>query len=170
MNEEYNNSGIKPWQWVVSIAVVLILLGLGIYMMTVKSDTTAAPMDEHTGMDENSDMHALDRIIITDQFPGNIVYISTVELSHDGFVTIHKGVGGRPADMIGSQFFPAGNQPGSIDLSENTVDGATYYAVLRMDDGDGVLDIAKDLPALDENGAEIIKAFNATTDLPEDKG
>ena len=167
MNEEYN-SGIKPWQWIVSVLVVLALLGLGVYMMRAGEDTEQVSDD--TSEEINTPTTYTDRIVISDQFPGNIVYISTVELKKDGFVVIHKGVGGKPGAVIGSEYFTAGNQPGSINLTEKTVDGATYYAMLHMDDGDKIFDPTKDLEVKDDLGNAVMKTFKATTDLPEDKG
>jgi hypothetical protein len=168
MEQEYN-SGIKPWQWILTIAVIVIILILGGYMYSVRNDSTEINEEEQIGsVDQN--LTGSNRLVMSDQFPGNIVYVATVELAQDGFVVIHKNNAGKPGAVIGSEYFKRGNQPGSIDLTEKTVDGASYIAELHIDDGDGVFDAAKDLPAKDANGAVVMKLFRATTDLPEDKG
>lgn len=168
MDQEYN-SGIKPWQWIVTIAVIVIILILGGYMLSVRNNSSE--MGEETPIgNEQQNLSGSNRIVMSDQFPGNIVYIATVELAQDGFVVIHKSNNGQPGAVIGTEFFTRGTQPGSIDLTENTVDGSSYIAELHIDDGDGKFDATKDLAAKDSTGAVVMKIFKATTDLPEDKG
>lgn len=168
MDQEYN-SGIKPWQWILTIAIIVIILILGGYMFSVRNNSAEVGEENPIGTTDQN-LTGANRIVMSDQFPGNIVYVATVELAQDGFVVIHKNNGGNPGAVIGSGFFRPGVQPGSIDLTENTVDGMSYFAELHVDDGDGVFNAEKDLPARDVNGAFVIKAFKATVDLPEDKG
>lgn len=164
------NNGVQPWQWAVTIAVVVILVGLGIYMMAKNDGTTTEMTDEDTQTLNATTSEGVNRLVATDQFPGNIVYLSTVQLGQSGFVTVHTDNNGQPGKIIGVKYFDKGSQPGSIDLTENTVEGGIYYAVLHMDDGDQLFDETKDTILNDAVGSPVVIKFNATVNLPEDKG
>ena len=84
-------------------------------------------------------------VVVTDQYPGNVVYVSSVRLSPPGFVVIQKNNGGTPGAVIGTQYFAAGINPGKITLTSPTVDGGLYYASLYSDTvGNQQFDITKD--------------------------
>jgi hypothetical protein len=109
-------------------------------------------------------------ITLMDQFPGKVVYVGGATLPNGGFVVIHKSENGAPGAIVGSSYFPAGVNPGTVELTESTVDGSTYYAMLHSDDGDRVFDAAKDLPLKNAAGEIVMRMFTATKDLPEIKG
>ncbi len=67
-------------------------------------------------------------------------------------------------------YFEKGINPGKITLTEKTVDGGIYYAMLHSDDGDKKFDATKDLPLKDSKGNIIMKIFHATTNVTEVKG
>ncbi len=166
------STGIKPWQWVVTIIVIVVVLGLGGYLIFghKNADNSGATggIEESTGTQTNT--ATINRISMSNQFPGNIVYVSSVSFTNGGFVAIHKDNNGKPGAIIGTQYFDAGTRPGTINLTEKTVEGGTYYAMLHSDDGDKVFDATKDLPLNDAAGAVIMQTFKATVNLPEDKG
>lgn len=154
-------SGVKTWQWVVTVIVIIILILLGYY--TFKgSDTTVT--DDVTKSPTATISTDANRVIVSDQFPGNIVYVSSVQLENPGFVVIKKDKAGVPGEIIGSQYFDKGINPGKITLKTGTVEGGTYYAIIYSDtDGDKVFNEAKDMPVKDKTGNIIMKLFRATS-------
>lgn len=150
---ESNATGIASWQWIVSIIVIIALIVLGIYFFTGDSTSTTVTPGENSPALNTS---GINRLIVTDQYPGKIVFITTVQLAQPGFINITKDVAGTPGVVIGTQTFEKGINTGKITLSETTVDGATYHALLYYTD-------AKDTVLID-------KTFKASVNLPEDKG
>ncbi len=161
------NQGIKTWQWVVTVIVIIVLIVLGYYLF--KGNTPSTAIDNPTESPA-ADANEVNRIIVSDQYPGNVVYISSVQLANSGWVEIHKDNAGTPGAIIGSAWFDKGVNPGKVTLTEKTVDGSTYYAMLHSDDGDKKFDSAKDLPLKDSKGNVIMKLFKATSNITEVKG
>lgn len=160
MNPE--QSGIKAWQWIVTAIVIIALIVIGIMVSSKKSDTV--PTDD-TAITDNSDVATsnINRIVMSDQFPGNLVYLSSVQLSNGGWVVIHKDEAGKPGAVIGSAYFEKGISTGKITLTSSTVEGGIYYAMIHSDDGDKVFNAAKDLPLKDSKGNIIMKLFRASS-------
>lgn len=156
----------KTYTIVIAI-VVIILIILGIYSFTKKSGT-----DAYNGtMTDTKNTPAADySLTVDDQFPGTVVYVSTASLVKPGFVVIHKNVGGKAGAVIGAKAFVAGTNPGQVDLTESTIEGQSYYAMIHVDNGDGKFDAATDAVAKDKTGKEVMVKFNATTKVVEQKG
>lgn len=164
------NSGIKTWQWVVTVVVIVVLILLG-YFMYKGGNSTAT--DDLVNNDDTTVITPTDvnRVVVTDQFPGNIVYVSSVQFANPGFVVIKKDANGLPGDVIGSQYFDKGINPGKVTLKSATLDGSSYYATMYADtDGNKVFDIKKDMPLKDASGKDIVKPFKASTTFTEVKG
>lgn len=160
MNEE--QGGVKTWQWVVTVLVIIVLILLGYYMF--KGDGTSTTTDDLTTTPSATISTDANRVVITDQFPGNIVYVSSVQLENPGFVVIKKDNAGTPGDIIGSQYFEKGINPGKVTLKSPTVEAGTYYAVIYSDtDGNKVFDAVKDMPLKDKAGNVIMKVFRASS-------
>lgn len=95
-------------------------------------------------------------IYVAEQVPSRTLAVAVVRLEKPGFVVIHEDAAGTPGGILGiSGALPAGetNNLTPIPLSRLTQDGETLYALLHLDDGDGVFDAIKDKPALDPVGA-----------------
>ncbi|MDO8575591.1 MAG: hypothetical protein Q7R78_02730 [bacterium] len=166
---EPNETGMKPWQWGITVLVIVIVLALIGYFVFRGPSTTGT--DDQNPVTQNQNTNELNRIIISDQFPGNRVYVSTVQLGSAGFVVIHKDNAGAPGAVIGYAWMDKGVAPLTVDLTESTVDGGVYYAMLHTDAGsDKAFDIAKDLPIRDSKGGIVMKMFKALLDIPEFKG
>jgi hypothetical protein len=163
-------TGVKGWQWAVTVIVIIILIVLGYYMFKNgkggDSMNNGATIDDTTGENPAS----VNRVVISDQFPGNIVYVSSVQLAAPGFVAIHKDSNGTPGDIIGYQYFDKGINPGKITLTSPTVEGGIYYAMLHSDDGDKIFNATKDLPIKDAAGNVIMKLFRGSSTVSEVKG
>ena len=166
---EPNQNGVKTWQWIVTAIVVIVLIVLGIMMLgSGKDDATNQALPEVKDVTTTE----VNNLVVADQFPGNIVYVNTVQLSKPGFVVIQKDSSGQPGNIIGSQYFDkTTGVPGKINLTESTVNGKTYYATLVNDtNASKKFEVNSDVTVKDSKGSVIMKTFRARTDLPEDKG
>jgi hypothetical protein len=162
------STGVKTWQWVVTVIVIIVLIIIGYNIFSGSSSSPAVTDDTTATTPANS--KDVNRVVVSDQFPGNIVYISSVQLSQPGFIVIHKDNAGTPGDIIGYQYFDKGINPGKITLTSPTVEGGIYYAMLHSDNGDKKFDAAKDLPLKDASGNIIMKLFRASSTVTEVKG
>jgi hypothetical protein len=162
MNPE--SSGIKTWQWVVTAIVIIVLIIIGIMVFGNKSSQT--PSDQ-TDMNDTASTPtgAINRVVMSDQYPGNVVYLSSVQLAQPGYVAIHKDNNGQPGAVIGSAHFDAGINTGKVTLTQPTVEGGTYYAMLHSDDGDGAFSETKDAPLKDSRGNVIMQIFHASASV-----
>jgi hypothetical protein len=165
------NQGIKPWQWVVTIIVIVVIVILGYWLF---SKSAAPSMENDMGSTTASTLPAsteANSIVVTDQYPGNVVYVSSVRLAAPGFVVIQSDNGGTPGAVIGVQYFAAGINPGKITLTSPDVDGGLYYASLYSDSvGNQTFDITNDAIIKDSHGTSIIETFHALANVPETKG
>lgn len=158
-------SGIKTWQWVVTVIVIIALIIIGIMVFGNKKSDTSDMTSDTTPTDTTEVVGEVNRIVMSDQFPGNVVYISSVTLANGGWVEIHKDNAGTPGEIIGSAYFNKGINPGKITLTKPTVEGGIYYAMLHSDDGDKVFNGEKDLPLKDSKGNIIMKLFRAAASV-----
>lgn len=156
-------SGTRTWQWVVTIIVIIALVVIGILVFGNKDTSDTGSTDGSSMTNETGNAAEVNRIVMSDQYPGNVVYLSSVQLANGGWVEIHKDEGGVPGAIIGSTYFDKGINPGKITLSQPTVEGGIYYAMIHADDGDKVFNAAKDLPIKDSRGNIIMKLFRASS-------
>ncbi len=167
----FESSGLKAWQKGAIIAVVVIILAVVVYAFvkpkSTTDDTSANPVDQ-TGQIVDK---TANNLVISDNYSGNTVLVQQIQLAKPGFVVIQKDEAGKPGKVIGYQYFDAGIRPGKIMLTENTVDGGKYWAVLYNDTGsDKKFDIAVEETLKDKAGSVIMKAFKTLNVLPEFKG
>ena len=111
----------------------------------------ASPPDDSSGL-----IIGNSSIYVAEQAPSRNISVAVVRLEGAGFVVVHEDTSGIPGGVLGvSGVLPAGEikNPAPIPLSRMTQDGETLYAMLHLDDGDGVFDAAKDKPFLDAVGA-----------------
>lgn len=158
-------SGIKTWQWIVTAIVIIILIVIGV-MVFGKKSSDGEPSGATTPTTAPSAVTGANTIVMSDQYPGNVVYISSVTVANSSWIAIHKDSNGQPGDLIGTAWVDAGTSPVRITTTAPIVDGAAYYAMLHSDDGDKKFDPAKDLPLKDSNGNAIMRMFrgSATAD------
>lgn len=161
--------GIKPWQWIVTVIIIIVLIILGYYMFR-GDGTSTTPTGETPTTTPNASNGDINRVIVADQYPGNVVYITSAQFAAPGWVAIHEDNAGTPGAIIGSAYFDKGINPGKITLAKKTEEGKLYYAMLHNDDGDKKFDMAKDMPLKDAQGNVILKTFRVTSTVPEIKG
>jgi hypothetical protein len=103
-----------------------------------------------------------DLIEVFDQEDDGTVTISRVTLVKPGFVIIHKAnAQGRPATVIGhSDLLKGENTNVNIELNEPVSAGDLLFAILHVDDGDGVYNFPQsDPPLRDKNGFPMMTMF-----------
>ncbi|MES2470658.1 MAG: hypothetical protein V4526_00260 [Patescibacteria group bacterium] len=159
------NSGIRPWQWIVGVIVIIAII---IFIIVTWGKNKTQDVTPNTA--NNGSQIFSQRIVIADQFPGNIVYLTSVEAAEPSFVAIYADNGGQPGALLGSTAFSSGINPGKVNLTQSTLDGRTYYAVLYKDNGDQVFNPSTDTVVKDAQGNDVIKSFKADSNLSEDKG
>jgi hypothetical protein len=158
-----NESGIKTWQWVVTVIVIIVLIVIGVMVFGGKG--TQAPITEETPAATDNSATSLNRITMTDQYPGNVVYLSSVQVADPSWVVIQDDNSGVPGKIIGSARFDKGINPGKITLTQPMIDGKTYYAVIYTDSGKTKFDATASVPLKDANGNVIMKVFHASTSV-----
>ncbi len=151
--------------WIIAI-VIIILLGFFGYKMYTKNSTPTDGDDsgygQNGGVNDGTSKPTGD-IEVSNQIPGNTVYLTSVTLSHPGFVAVSITKGSSAGKVIGSKAFSKGTNPGQVSVSEKTVEGEIYTASLYADDGDGVFNATKDMFIVE-------KTFRATKYLDYIKG
>jgi hypothetical protein len=159
-------SGIQTWQWVVTVIVIIILIVVGVMVFGGK-DTAPVTTDDDT-TPAVTDTTAVNRIVMSDQYPGNVVYLSSVQVSAPSWVVIHADSNGTPGKVLGQAKFDAGINPGKITLTQPMVDGATYYAIIYTDIAGSAFDVTKNAPLKDSKGQVIMKIFKASASVGAD--
>jgi hypothetical protein len=102
---------------------------------------------------------------MSDQYPGNVVQLNSVQLANPGWVVIQANNAGQPGVILGETYFGSGINPGKITLSQAMIDGGTYYATLYSDNGDQKFNVSTDKPLIDANGNIILKVFHASASV-----
>ncbi len=157
-------NGIKTWQWVVTAVVIIVLIIIGIWVFGGKGSSTSTDNSVAT-MDNSNVSGSINRIVMSDQYPGNVVYLNSAQFANPGWVVIDADNAGTPGKILGETYFDAGINPGKITLSQPMIDGGTYYAVMYSDNGNKTFDVTKDQPLTDANGNVIMKVFHASASV-----
>jgi hypothetical protein len=162
---EPQQSGVRTWQWVVTAIVIIVLIIIGIMVFGGRSTNEPGTNGTSTATSTGTTGNEVNRIVMSDQYPGNVVYLSSVQLERGGWVVIHKDNRGQPGDVIGSTYFNPGINPGRVNLTQSTTEGGIYYAVLHTDDGDKVFNASRDAALKDARGNIIMKLFRAAASV-----
>lgn len=109
-------------------------------------------------------------LTVPDQFPGTVVFVSSVELPKGGWVVIYREAGGAPGEIAGAGYFSADVLTGEVNLAQASAEGEKYYAVLYRDNGDLQFDPKTDLVYRDASNQPVLTTFIVTRYLPENKG
>ncbi len=150
---------------ITGIVLAVVIGGLVYAILNVgKTDDTlyVAPNDTKTPADTSAYS-----LIVTDQPPGDVVFISSATLPEGGFVVIYKDDSGSLGISIGSRYFRDGTNPGDIQLTEPLVLGGKYYAVLHRDNGNRTFEPAVDVAVTRDTGEVVSVAFMVVDTLPD---
>ncbi len=109
-------------------------------------------------------------LVVDDQFPGPLVFVSEVKLPGGGWVVIHREEDGAPGTIAGAGYFDKDVMTGEVNLSAASREGERYYAVVYHDDGDLKFNPSLDQVYRDAAGQTLLKSFMVTRNLPERKG
>ncbi len=161
-------SGIKTWQWVVTVIVIIGLIVVGVMVFRGNDNETPLNPTEDNSPAVTDNNTAINRIVMSDQYPGNVVYISSVQVEKDSWVAIHADNAGLPGKVIGSLRFKAGINPGKVTLTQPMTDGSTYYAVIYNDIAGASFDVTKNTPVKDSKGQTVMKVFKASSSVGVD--
>jgi hypothetical protein len=158
-------NGVKTWQWVVTAVVIIVLIIIGIWVFGGKGSSTSTEQGMTSTEDNSNTPGALNRIVMSDQYPGNVVYLNSAQFANPGWIVIQADNAGTPGKILGETYFDSGINPGKITLSSPMVDGSIYYAVMYSDNGDKKFDVTTDKPLTDANGNIIMKVFHASASV-----
>jgi len=154
-----------------NIIIIVIVAVFALGLSLVLREDTATQVSPNDTTSKNDTVKEKNRLIVTDQFPGDVVFVSSITLETGGWVVIHEADDkGNTQAVIGSRYFSNGTYPGEVELTKSLVDGKRYIAMLHSDDGDQKFDPSKDLPIKNTRSAVIQVFFQARADLPEQKG
>ena len=158
-------------QFIIGAVVLVVLAGvIGFWLGWTAAQRSGGErrVGEGDGVDFSNVVLGGNSVLVNDQAAGKMVRVVTLNLAQDGWVAIHEDRDGKPANILGAQWFPAGQgQSGSVDLLRSSENGKVYYAMLHSDDGDRKFDHTKDLPLADPQGSPIMVRFLATTKAAE---
>lgn len=157
------NNNNTTMYWIGGVVAVLIIV-LGIYSLT------SSPSTDTENKDISKEVVNNINVVINDQKPGGVVFVTSATLSTPSFIVIHEiTVNGNLGKMIGYKYFPKGTNPGKIDVSPETLEGRSYVALIHIDNGDNSFDMNADKPATDRSGKPITVVFRATNSIESNK-
>ncbi|MBI1888580.1 MAG: hypothetical protein HYS15_01455 [Candidatus Spechtbacteria bacterium] len=135
-------------EFVIFVVITVLIAGVALFLRVRLEESGIPPSSSgSTGL-----IIGANAIYVAEQAPSKTLTVAVVRLEKPGFVVVHEDVAGAPGGILGaSAVLPAGetHNLSAILLSRMTRDGETLYAMLHVDDGDGVFDAGKDKPVLD---------------------
>ncbi len=148
------------------VLAIVVPVVVGVFFFLRNGSNAPSQIDGSTGL-----IVGTNAIYVADQLPRQSVSIAVVRLASPGFVVIFDDNAGKPENILGtSGTLPIGDTKNitPILLSRITKDGEVLYAMLYLDDGDGVFDSAKDKPAHDRLiGQPVAMMFTINLDASE---
>ncbi len=132
------------------IILLIILVGLAVWMIVKTDRITDEPIvnpEEGSGGASGQFMKlGSNSIVVLEQRLTDYVVVNALNIEKSGFVVIYRDRDGAAGDIIGvSKWFAAGQYADErVSLTEALDEGMTYYAELRVDDGNGVFEPKKD--------------------------
>ncbi|HEY4515631.1 MAG TPA: hypothetical protein VJH67_00355 [Candidatus Paceibacterota bacterium] len=160
------NNNKRYWQIFVGALIVAIIVLVSAFRSFNQEIDSLAAVGARGDANASTAAAADAELAVRDQFPGSIVFVSSVKTPTGGWVVITDDANA----VIGSGYFEATQITGTIDLLTPTFEGQNYFAGLYHDNGDRVFTLVADEKWLNSAGQPIIAFFRATRDLPEDKG
>ena len=137
--------------FIITSAMALALILSGCQLLAPKEEQAPAPLPA-------ADTTGAPLVVGTDAIAvssngGVTTTVTFVQLQKAGFVVIHEDSDGEPGQIIGSSnVIRAGTSSGIAIITKELTPGATYYAILHSDNGDGIFNAALDAPVKDKQG------------------
>lgn len=147
-----------------TLAVIILAVG-GWYWWLSNQQVVQAPETSNKTTSAPL-MTGKNAIYVGEQLPSKNITVSLASLEKPGFVVIHESKNGKPGGIIGkSNLLSAGeNKNILVDLSRVSRDGEVLFAMIHLDDGDGVFEASKDIPAAGTQGSSIMMEFMIKND------
>ena len=163
---------------IASIIVFILTLSLSpIAAIPVSDAAEATEVTDATNNDSSSSSNTtvvVDPVVVTatsitaeDQNFGDTVVVKSLNLSTTAWVVVYEDNGGVPGSILGAHIYDAGEVANAtISLLRGTNADAVYYVKVHGDNGDRAFDYKADVPAVDENGSEIMATFRTWSGTP----
>lgn len=148
------------------LIVGIIVIVIGAIVLFVRPTQVE---EDQTGSPASGFLVGSNAIYVADQQPGDIVSISMAVLQTSGYVVIHEDKDGVLGAILGSSKVLTQGQSTDVNISLSRIsqDGEILYAMLHVDDGDGVFDLTQDEPVKNDQGNIILMAFNISLTAKE---
>ncbi|MDP3769501.1 MAG: hypothetical protein U1A25_02820 [Candidatus Sungbacteria bacterium] len=148
------------------ILAIIIVVVLGAAFFFWGGGRKSGPADDSSGL-----IIGHNAIYVAEQLPGRSVSVSVVRIEKPGFVVIHEDAGDAPGKILGvSNLLPAGETKNLLPIMLLRVaqDGEIIYAMLHVDNGDGVFDAEDDKPVFDSvDGTPMMMIVAVSKDATE---
>ena len=138
---------------------------------TLQSQTTDSKNDNTKSSSAGDSTHLIvsnNAIYVAEQPPSKTVSVTFARLEKPGFLVIHEDNADKPGKILGKSYLLPGGEAKNLTpivLSRETVDNETLYAMIHLDDGDGVFDPTEDKPVLDSaSGEPVMMIFTISAD------
>jgi len=141
------------------IGTVLALFGAGCASQTSSNQPSAAQPTEASATVAVPAPTILNAIVVKDQKPGDEAMIDDVSIEAKGYVVVHEDDNGKAGKIVGMSGLLNAGETRSVPVKMKIHAGLSHWAMLHIDNGDGVFDAKQDLPLKDENGEFVMKSF-----------
>lgn len=131
--------------------------------MEISGDTMMSTSEQKKVDEITSRAAGTNTIVVANQPAGDAVVVSLLSLEKSGWIAIHEDRDGALGNILGARRFNEGQYVAeTVKLLRGTVGGATYHAVLHLDDGDSNFNYKTEIPVRDALGSLIAEDFVAT--------
>jgi len=123
----------------------------------MKSHQASEEGQEQMILNEGRDTNSL---AVSDQTANALsVTVDSATLSQPGFIAIHSDANGAPGNDIAASGLLTTGTHADVAITASLVNGQTYWAMLRSDDGNRVFSEANDPTLVDALGKAIMVKF-----------
>lgn len=165
-----NNLGKKIIVTVLIIAVLVVMASLWWKQGGQNGQDNLGAVNQAVDQGNQPAVPEKVSLLVEDQFPGTVVFVSSVELPKGGWVVISREEAGTAGKVVGAGYFAPGLTTGEVNLSTPSKDGERYIAELYRDNGDTNFNSKTDQVYLDERSQPVRVLFMVTRNLIEKKG
>jgi hypothetical protein len=142
------SNGVNRKAFVIFMIIVSVIVGVAIFFRGGREESVSPGDSAGLVIGANA-------IYVAEQAPSRTLVVAVVRLANPGFVVVHEDAASTPGGILGvSELLTTGETKDLtlIPLSRMTQDGEMLYAMIHLDDGDGIFDALKDKSALDPIG------------------
>ena len=154
--EENNSKNSAVWYTIGAVIIILVA-----YLLFFRSPAeTVAPTDTATTTSAVASSTQAASLMINDQFSTSTATVDKVVTGASAWVVIHEDRGGKPGNILGASWVPAGETLNlKVELLRAAMEGQTYYAMVHADDGVIGFDFKTDLPITDTTGSAVMQSY-----------